>query len=440
MVGLIKGSTFTSGGKNGIVGELLGEGGQGYVYRATHDGKQMALKWYKPEFLKKATNHSNNIQKLVEFKKPSDRFLWPEGIVTVQGRTEFGYLMELRDPQYASLNAYMQREVYATFRVAVRACYQLAQCFRQLHTSGFTYADISRGNAFLNVKTGDVLVCDNDNVVANAQEGGIIGTTGFAAPELLRREPGVRPSVETDLHALAVLMFQILFVEHPLEGARWFGVRSLDDAARNWMHATDPVFMFDPDNAVNRPEPGEQDAAQRLWERIYPTELRDAFIKTFTAGLKDPLARVRETTWMGIYADVTDRLVSCDQCRAEHFVDESKRGRTGAYTGSCWNCGRTIRPPAALLVGRRKTYLQPGVTLFRHHLTPNQSADFEMPEAQVRRHPTLAGVVGLTNDSGRSWVATVDGSTHQIPPGKSVTIAPGTVIQFGNGDTGQIVG
>ena len=439
MAGLVKGSVFKVGASDGVVEELLGEGGQGYVYRANYGGAQMALKWYKPEFLQNVPRHRKNIEDLVTKRAPTNRFLWPESVVTIPGRGEFGYLMPLRGLEYSSLNAYVKREVRATFRNILRACFQLAQSFRQLHTSGLTYADISRGNAFLNVKTGDVLVCDNDNVVAVAEPGGIVGTTNFVAPELLRRDAGVRPSAETDLHALAVLMFYILFIEHPLEGARWFGIRALDDAARNWLYATDPVFMFDPQNSVNQPQPGEQDSVKRLWETIYPPELRDAFTKTFTLGLKEPLARVRETAWMGVFADVADRLVSCEQCRAEHFVDESKRGRTGTYTGSCWNCGRTIRPPAALRVGRRTTYLQPGVTLYRHHFTPNLPPDFDAPEAEVRRHPTLAGVVGLANLSGRAWVTSADGSTHQVPSGRSVTIAAGTTIQFGNGQSGEII-
>lgn len=50
----------------------------------------------------------------------------------------------------------------------------------------------------------------------------------------------------------------------------------------------------------------------------------------------------------------------------------------------------------------------------------------------VAGHPTQPGVFGLRNQTGRPWSASVVGGPQQpVPPGRSVTLADGTVVDFG---------
>ena len=82
---------------------------------------------------------------------------------------------------------------------------------------GAKYQDISFGNLFFNPDNGDVLICDNDNVsFDNSKPGGVLGTPGFMAPEIVRGEK--RPSKDTDRYSLSVLLFYLFMVNHPLEG------------------------------------------------------------------------------------------------------------------------------------------------------------------------------------------------------------------------------
>ncbi len=70
---------------------------------------------------------------------------------------------------------------------------------------GAKYQDISFGNLFFNPDNGDVLICDNDNVsFDNSKPGGVLGTPGFMAPEIVRGEK--RPSKDTDRYSLSVLV------------------------------------------------------------------------------------------------------------------------------------------------------------------------------------------------------------------------------------------
>ena len=125
---------------------------------------------------------------------------------------------------------------------------------------GAKYQDISFGNLFFNPDNGDVLICDNDNVsFDNSKPGGVLGTPGFMAPEIVRGEK--RPSKDTDRYSLSVLLFYLFMVNHPLEGKLEASIRCMDMAARVKLYGTDPVFIFDPNNKTNRPVKGIHDNA-----------------------------------------------------------------------------------------------------------------------------------------------------------------------------------
>lgn len=437
MARLTVGTVFHVAGRPGTVDEFLGEGGQGAVYRAKWNDREWALKWYSPQFLETATGHRENIQRVVNLGAPTKRFLWPQAVATIHGQSEFGYIMQLRSPEYASLNSYVKRTVRTTFRNALRACYQLAESFRQLHLKGYSYADISRGNAFLHPGTGDILICDNDNVVPNGEAGVILGSGNFIAPEILRNL--ARPRIETDLHSLAVLMFQILFIAHPLDGKRLYAIRALDTPAREMLYAKEPIFVFDPANEANRPVAGSQDSLVRLWEHIYPTPIKSAFIKAFTNGLLEPSNRVRESEWIELFAHTIDEVVHCTGCMAEHIVDSTLLKESQPYEGTCWNCTQIIRLPFALKVGRRLTYLTAETRLHPHHIVPRGQPDFDHVIGEVRRHPTDRQVWGLANRSGGPWKLTTSTGTVEVPDGRSATLSAGSTITFGNGETGTII-
>ena len=69
---------------------------------------------------------------------------------------------------------------------------------------------------FFDPDTGDVLICDNDNVSANGiDNSSVYGTPRFMAPEIVMGQ--AKPSRNTDLYSLAVLLFYMFMMGHPLE-------------------------------------------------------------------------------------------------------------------------------------------------------------------------------------------------------------------------------
>ncbi|HEU4349754.1 MAG TPA: hypothetical protein VFR35_18405 [Actinoplanes sp.] len=412
-----------------VVEHLLGAGGQGEVYQVTTtvtgDRRRHALKWYNPAWATRT--QWDSLQALIRLDPPSERFLWPED-VAVSDVGGFGYLMPLRGPEFKGMVELMHGTISPTFRALTTAAYQLADGFHQLHSAGLCYRDISFGNVFLNESTGDVLICDNDNVGIDGQAAiGVLGTTGFMAPEVVRGE--ALPSSTTDLYSLSVLLFLLFMVSHPLAGRRETSGEITDPAADKRMYGDQPLFIWDPADDSNRPDPEAHANAAIFWG-LYPRALRELFTQAFTAGLRDPQnGRVRETQWRDLALHLRDVIHYCPGCGLENFWDRDNRSGT-----RCWKCGAVITPPPRLVCRRDVVLLNHDTKLYAHHIG-RVRRDFSEPLAEVVRHPTMPGVTGLRNldqRGDRHWRAdTGAGSSFAVPPGRSCTLAPGTRIDFG---------
>lgn len=409
------------------VTHFLGGGGQGEVYQADLKGQAVALKWYRPDYLPYDPTLRTRLETAIQLGPPSDTFLWPIELVVIPRQSGYGYIMPLRGREYQGMAALMSGRLNPTFYALTTAGLHLANSFLQLHSKGLCYRDISWGNIFLQPDTGEVLICDNDNVsIEGDRETAIWGTPGFTAPEIMRQE--ALPSRETDLYSLAVLLFQMFMVHHPLEGRREAGVACLDGAARYKLYGEEPIFIFDPNNESNRPLSGDPNYANPLlyWP-IYPQFLRDRFIQAFTAGLRDPGQRVTEGIWRATMVRLRDMSFRCPGCRCENFFDPDPKPPVSAQ---CWNCQLALPNPPRLRIGKHLIVLTPETRLFPHHVDEQRPYDFSQPIATMNRHPER-DVWGLKNCSSRSWQVTmIDQTLLECPPGRTVQLQTGIRIQF----------
>ena len=78
-------------------------------------------------------------------------------------------------------------------------------------------------------------------------------------------------------------------------------------------------------------------------------------------------------------------------------------------------------------------------SLFPHHIDDEKKYDFSEPVAAVTKHPTDPTVWGVQNLSTQSWSVTNNrGEINEVSPGRSVTLALGTRINFGHAE-GEIL-
>lgn len=426
-------------GKSVLVDKLLGSGGQGEVYRVTVEGKPYALKWYFPALSdEKQRKVITNLIQLVRAKPNlmnDSRFIFPIDMVEGgQWPKQFGYLMNLLDgSQFPSVNDIMTGKRKPSFSLRCEVAMELCDAFQNLHTNGLVYADISFANIHFSPTSGKIRIIDNDNVVVNGETVQIAGTQGFKAPEIVRGEQR-SPNVQTDKYSLAVFLFYIFFQAHPLEGELEANIAIFDLPAQRKIYGTDATFIYDPQNASNRPVKGCHDSAIFYWN-LYPEWFKDVFTRAFTEGLQHTDRRVEPSEWKRVFVRLKDSIVRT-RTGAENFYDPAKV-RTG-NTLVCWHTNEPVQLPPRLRIGADIVVLQKGQQLFAHHIKTGAAFQFGTPLAEVVESPTNPDVLGLKNLTDTDWkIRTAANEERDVPPGKSAALKNGTTIEFG-GKTGQI--
>lgn len=414
-----------------VVEHFLGGGGQGEVYQAKIGENTVALKWY---FSGSATPEQRiTLENLIQTGPPNQNFLWPMELTTAPGVAGFGYVMPLREPNYNGIVDLMKRRVDPTFRVLVTASIHLAESFLQLHSQGLCYRDISFGNVFLDPHSGDVRICDNDNVSVDGHAiSGVLGTPRFMAPEVVRGEK--KPSAQTDLFSLAILLFYMLMLHHPLEGRKESSIKCLDLPAMTRLYGLEPLFIFDNLDQSNAPDPIYHRNALAYWP-VYPQFVRTLFTRSFTQGIVDPANRIRESEWRTAMVRLRDSIIYCSQCNAENFYDAEALKASGGKPPICWSCGKEIVLPPRIRIGRNIVMLNHDTSLYPHHTDEKRLYDFSQPVARVTQHPANPALWGLQNLSVVRWVSTsADGVVREVEPGRTLPLGRGTQVSFGSAE------
>jgi DNA-binding helix-hairpin-helix protein with protein kinase domain len=402
----------------------LGGGTQGQVYAVEAGGERLALKWYLPACLARDRQLPERLRQAIALGPPSGHFLWPLALLrpTPECRAlirhpdaGFGYLMPLRPEGFVGAHLHAGGALEISLHSVLRACLFLAEGFHQLHLKGLCYKDISLGNLFLEPASGRILICDNDNVDIDGRDpGSVLGTPGFMAPEVLLGR--ARPSSSSDLFSLAVLMFRLLTRHDPFRGHLELTIRCLDEPARRRLYGEDPVFIFDPLDARNRPDPQEHAAALITWP-IYPQSLRTLFEQSFGPGLRQPQQRALTGQWIQALARCLDQRRICPRCGQETFADPD-------VPGCCWSCGATLPRPALLQAPHGRVVLEAGNTLHRHHLDALQPIAVNQPIGELVAHPSDPAILSLRNDAATAWQAWLhNGQNLTIPPGRTCNLA-----------------
>jgi len=405
----------------------LGEGGQGVVYLVELNGKEYALKWYsQPCEQAFYDNLDNNIKN----GAPTNAFLWPQ-FLTVWIEKRFGYIMALRPPEYKDFSHFLLAKVrFASLSAMINAALQISNAFRELHRKGYSYQDLNDGNFFIHPQTGEVLICDNDNVAPYGKNLGIAGKCRYMAPEVVLRK-GL-PNANSDRFSLSVLLFMLLFNNHPLEGKLIAGVPCMTDENERRFYGSNPIFIFDTANDNNRPVIGIHTNAIRRWP-IFPKFIQEAFIHAFSADcIHEPNKRNPENEWQKLFIRLRDETVRCS-CGGETFID------IDAPESACINCGKKLGKPLLLSVGRSRVIMFPGQKTYTCH-TKSGNQDFLTETGVVIQNKKNPSLWGLRNLSTDGWVCTMpDNTQNNVYNNEVVPVYKGITLIFGGGLKGEIV-
>ena len=410
---------LTNGSFATIVKEL-GRGGQGIVYQVEVGGQQMALKWYlNPMSDKFYKNLEENILK----GAPSNAFLWPEYLTSKQ-KGSFGYVMKLRPQGYYEFGHFLLARVrFKSFEAMVNAAMRITEGFAKLHLSGLSYQDLNDGNFFINPETGDVLICDNDNVFPEGEVSGILGKARYMAPEVVTGK--AKPDKYTDRFSLSVVLFLLFYANHPFEGKRVLACPCMTEKFEKQFYGSEPIFIYDESNDCNRPVRGVHNNVVRRW-MAFPEILRNTFKKEFGEEcILNPNKRKLERQWQDVIEQIRDILVVCPECGEETFIEDNS-------AANCMCCGKSFTISGTLKIGNRKILLTPKTKVY---IDKDNKPDIQVIPVPGDKYP-----VQLKNISSSNWtVETPSGKLKSVEANQTMPVKAGLKINLTGTTKGEII-
>lgn len=214
--------------------------------------------------------------------------LWPEDITELYAHG-FGYILSLITSDFVDYTEILQNKQKTSYKVLVVAGVHLSKALGLLSQKGLTmYGFLS---FLINTKNGNILIPEHDTAIVPA------GTrlSWYDSPKSVAPEValGGTPDEFSNRFLLAKYLFELLFLSHPLEGKRYL-VPCLTPSLQAKLYMEDPVFIFDREDARNKPDPRIQKSTIHLWDEA-PIYVKEIFWKAFIKkALRCPALRPSE--------------------------------------------------------------------------------------------------------------------------------------------------
>ena len=217
--------------------EVLGQGGLGVVYRATQDpiGRVVAIKVILPQF----ANDPSFIRRFESEAQVVARLEHPHIVPLYDFWRKAGraYLV-MRYLGGGSVRDLVNREGKLSLDMVSRISMQTLSAMAFAHRNGVVHRDIKPDNVFMdddgNAYLSDFGIAKTAGADASQEQGQIVGTPAYLAPEQIR---GEQATPQSDIYAFGIMLYEMLSGERPFQDA------SL--ATLVYRHLNEPLPMID---------------------------------------------------------------------------------------------------------------------------------------------------------------------------------------------------
>lgn len=321
--------------------------------------------------------------------------------------------------------------------------WRLAHAVERMHKIGLAHSDLSPNNIVADPADGRIRIIDLDGlVVGGFVPPSVVGTPGYIAPELLDT-PGAQPSVLSDRHALAVLLFQLLLFRHPLRGPYTFGLPEEEaEEIRARQLGRHGLYIAHPDDARNRPDTHFHEPS------LLGKALAKLFQRAFVEGLRQPSARPAGTEWSIALGRLIYSLHPCRNraCPGKHYpipIGELRCPWCGKSGGSGFpvlffyqeDARGDVHPRAD---DRLPAY--PGKTLHLWHARRDLEPAMWHDQAPIGRFGQRDGAWWIENLSCPNMAILGRDRREElcVGPGSRLPLEAGTIVRLGGAADGQI--
>jgi serine/threonine-protein kinase len=218
-------------GKYEIV-RLIGEGGMGAVYEATHKliGRRLAVKFLHALY-------ATNPEVITRFQREAQAAaqIGHENIIEVtdMGTASDGapYLV-MEYLEGSDVKGAIEKEGRLSAKRAAHILAQALSALQAAHNAGIIHRDLKPENIFLTTKginpdyvklldfgISKFRTFDSEGVKGLTQTGTVLGTPHYMSPEQARGEQNLTP--QSDIYAMGVIMYQMLTGQLPVDAANY---------------------------------------------------------------------------------------------------------------------------------------------------------------------------------------------------------------------------
>ncbi len=324
-----------------------------------------------------------------------------------------------------------------------QVCRQLARTVGRMHIAGLAHSDLSGNNVLMSPSDGTCILIDIDSlVVPGIYPSKVLGTSGYMAPEIvmtsqlpLKHPEKKLPNIRTDLHSLAVIIYELLLLRHPLKGKRICSEDTQKDELLRFGEKA--VFIEDPSDKSNRAD--NMDVPMESLGH----HLTSLFLKVFTEGLHHPDKRPTAYEWESGLNYTADMLYPCQgqDCRHQWFV--CRKGRPVQCPFCGWKPSDSV--PVMHLFRKYKTgqftsenryvTICDKKKLYARHIRSDISADM----------PDDPGCEGLFMLEDHNWIFRNESSenricsvSERINPGNSLSISDKKTVLLSDHPKGRL--
>lgn len=376
----------------------------------------------------------NNIKNKAGQEPLFSWLLWPLDFFEDADGT-FGYITNPISSEFVPLKNYINdSKRFKNWSVSCAAALELVWIFYSLHALGYCFFNMTNEDIFINRSTGRVILGGTEWL------GDQRNTTWSRGKEIsvlvhpLYFLGKKQPDLITDEYLLSVLLFEILCLQHPLEGHEVARCPVLRDEGLNKFYGTEPLFIFDRENDSNRPVKGVHLNVSRLWDYC-PECIKNNFYHAFSqVVMTGNVEGVSVTSWYH----------TLDYVRSSVFT-----GPDGAEKILAGSAGEKIKSkeekqkiieeiaPLSWETGEGQDcwrfFLIPGNKIYMSQLNARSLSDPSEIAGEIARgeNVRLCYILNKTQDQ---WAAQYEDSSFLVKPGETLPVKAGMSVQMGRNE------
>ncbi|MGH8475441.1 MAG: helix-hairpin-helix domain-containing protein [Methylococcales bacterium] len=358
-------------------------------------------------------------------------------------------------------NSFLDQRERGNWLGYLRVSILISRALRRLHAAGLAHSDLSYKNILVDPVKGLACLIDLDGlVVPGKYPPDVIGTPDFIAPEVMqtahlsRHDAGKSlPCINTDRHALAVLIYMYLLLRHPLRGEK---IQDAEDPQRDESLAMGECALFieHPKDPSNRLDPADARPSELPWKdtealpySITGPYLSALFDRALIEGLHEPQLRPSADEWEQALVKTVDLIQPCQNpnCLQKWYVFDNTRAPRCPFCGTAYQGilpainfhsskqGEAFRPD------NHRLMVYTGQSLFPWHIDRSVMPNERLNAAQRKRVGYFLFHNGNWLLVNESMPELTDLKTNQpIAIGQAVTLEEGSRLLLSRQNGGRL--